>query len=307
MNVIQYEFLLPVLVLVFSWNNSSLTTGSLAGSELLSYRRAVYLSIIGLVAGTVLEGNKMNNVTTKISPKGTQEMVLISVGITIVLVMYLSMWNIPVSITNALVGSFIGAILATGVSVDVSYFSLIVVSWTVSPVIAASLTILLYKFMTRVIRKMSLLAVDTINRIGVMVTVFVLAYSLGANNIGLINGLAIDSNLALLILNLIMLCLGVLLFGKRIAQSVGTKLVGLSPLSVLTAMLCTAGVLWFFTQLSIPIAVTQVAIGSLIGSSLTKRPVILNKKHLLEVFGSWILMTVFSLLLGYVLGTIFLQ
>ena len=306
MNVIQYEFLLPVLVLVFSWNNSSLTTGSLAGSELLSYRRAVYLSIIGLVAGTVLEGNKMNNVTTKISPKGTQEMVLISVGITIVLVMYLSMWNIPVSITNALVGSFIGAILATGVSVDVSYFSLIVVSWTVSPVIAASLTILLYKFMTRVIRKMSLLAVDTINRIGVMVTVFVLAYSLGANNIGLINGLAIDSNLALLILNLIMLCLGVLLFGKRIAQSVGTKLVGLSPLSVLTAMLCTAGVLWFFTQLSIPIAVTQVAIGSLIGSSLTKRPVILNKKHLLEVFGSWILMTVFSLLLGYVLGTIFL-
>jgi len=307
MNVIQYEFLLPVLVLVFSWNNSSLTTGSLAGSELLPYRRAVYLSIIGLVAGTVLEGNKMNNVTTKISPKGTQEMVLISVGITIVLVMYLSMWNIPVSITNALVGSFIGAILATGVSVDVSYFSLIVVSWTVSPVIAASLTILLYKFMTRVIRKMSLLAVDTINRIGVMVTVFVLAYSLGANNIGLINGLAIDSNLALLILNLIMLCLGVLLFGKRIAQSVGTKLVGLSPLSVLTAMLCTAGVLWFFTQLSIPIAVTQVAIGSLIGSSLTKRPVILNKKHLLEVFGSWILMTVFSLLLGYVLGTIFLQ
>src|SRR3970040_1370234 len=185
MNVIQYEFLLPVLVLVFSWNNSSLTTGSLAGSELLPYRRAVYLSIIGLVAGTVLEGNKMNNVTTKISPKGTQEMVLISVGITIVLVMYLSMWNIPVSITNALVGSFIGAILATGVSVDVSYFSLIVVSWTVSPVIAASLTILLYKFMTRVIRKMSLLAVDTINRIGVMVTVFVLAYSLGANNIGL--------------------------------------------------------------------------------------------------------------------------
>lgn len=306
MNVIQYEFLLPVLVLVFSWNNSSLTTGSLAGSELLSYRRAVYLSIIGLVAGTVLEGNKMNNVTTKISPKGTQEMVLISVGITIVLVMYLSMWNIPVSITNALVGSFIGAILATGVSVDVSYFSLIVVSWTVSPVIAASLTILLYKFITRVIRKMSLLAVDTINRIGVMVTVFVLAYSLGANNIGLINGLAIDSNLALLILNLIMLCLGVLLFGKRIAHSVGTKLVGLSPLSVLTAMLCTAGVLWFFTQLSIPIAVTQVAIGSLIGSSLTKRPVILNKKHLLEVFGSWILMTVFSLLLGYVLGTIFL-
>jgi PiT family inorganic phosphate transporter len=306
MNVIQYEFLLPVLVLVFSWNNSSLTTGSLAGSELLPYRRAVYLSIIGLVAGTVLEGNKMNNVTMKISPKGTQEMVLISVGITIVLVMYLSMWNIPVSITNALVGSFIGAILATGVSVDMSYFSLIVVSWTVSPVIAASLTILLYKFMTRVIRKMSLLAVDTINRIGVMVTVFVLAYSLGANNIGLINGLAIDSNLALLILNLIMLCLGVLLFGKRIAQSVGTKLVGLSPLSVLTAMLCTAGVLWFFTQLSIPIAVTQVAIGSLIGSSLTKRPVILNKKHLLEVFGSWILMTVFSLLLGYVLGTIFL-
>jgi len=306
MNVTQHEFLLPVLVLVFSWNNSSLTTGSLAGSELLSYRRAVYLSIVGLATGTILEGNKMNHVTARISLQETQNILLISIVTTIALVMFLSIGNIPASITNALVGSFVGAILATGASIDLSYFSLIVASWAISPFMATLLTILLYKFVTRAIRKMSLLAVDTMNRIGVIVTVFALAYSLGANNVGLINGLAADSNLILLILNLIMLCLGVLLFGKKIAQSVGTKLVGLSPLSVLTAMLCTAGVLWFFTQLSVPIAVTQVTIGSLIGSSLTKRPIILNKKPLLEVFGSWIIVTAFSLLLGYVLGIMFL-
>lgn len=302
MDITQHELLLlPALVLVFSWNNSSITTGSLAGCELLSYKRAVLLSIAGLVTGTVLEGNKMSSVITRLSPQTSQSSIALAVIIAIALVLYLSLGNIPASITNTVIGGFVGATLASGSKVEVSYLTLIVFSWAVAPLAAALLTILIYRLATRLVKNASLLTVDVMNRVGVIVTVFGLAYSLGANNIGLINGLAVNSNSTLLTLNLMMLCLGVFLFGRRIAESVGTKLIGLSPLSVLTGMLCAALVLWVFTQFSIPVAITQVALGALIGSSLTRRPVIVNRKSLLDVFGSWAVVTLFSLALGYIL------
>ncbi len=307
MNATPYEsLLLPLLVLVFSWNNSSLTTGSLAGSELLSYRRAVYLSITGFVAGTVIEGSKMSSVAMKISSpvEGTTA---IAVIVSIALVALLSLGKVPASITHTIVGGLVGVSIAAGAPIQGRYLLSVLFGWAIAPTLAVFLTILLYRAMTSVVQGTSLLMVDMVNRIGVVIMVLYLTYSLGANNIGLINGLASNANLPLILsFNLVMLCLGVILFGKRIAQNVGTRLVGLSPLAVLAAMFCTATLLWAFTQLGIPIAVTQVAMGALIGANLPREPLMVNKRSLVWILGSWVLVTLLSVMLGYVLGMVFL-
>ncbi|MCP8319530.1 MAG: inorganic phosphate transporter [archaeon] len=297
-----YIILLALLIaFVFGWNNSGLFTGGLTGSGLLSYKKSVALTSLGLILGALIEGGKMGRTLIGFMTESTTIIALSDVFITTFLLMLIfTLLHIPVSLSHVSVGAYVGANFAIGLSLNTATLGLILLSWLLVPAFSALITILIYKFIARIAQRFSLLTLDAFNRVAVIIVTFYITYALGANNVGLINGLympLISDSIFLEFMIIVMamsVALGVVTFGKRITKTVGEDLIILSPISVLTSMFSSALLMWLFTQFSIPISITQAFIGGIFGASLIKRHVMFNRIILYEIVGSWVAITAIS-------------
>ncbi len=301
----QIILLALLVAFIFGWNNSSLFKGGLTSSGLLSYRKSIVLTSLGLISGALIEGNKMGKALIGSITESTSTTALLIVFITTFLMtLILTIFHIPVSLSHVSVGAYVGANSVIGLSLNTANLELIILSWLLVPALSALITILIYKFITRIAKRFGLLTLDAFNRVAVIIVVFYITYALGANNVGLINGLympLINDPILLefMIISIALsVALGIIMFGKRITKAVGEDLIVLSPISVLTSMFSSALLMWLFTQFSIPISITQAVIGGIFGASLAKRRVIFNRAILYEIVGSWIAITLISFLLS---------
>ncbi|MGQ9718832.1 MAG: anion permease [Nitrososphaerales archaeon] len=295
-----------LIAFVFGWNNSSLCTGSLTSSGLLSYKKSVALASLGLALGALIEGGKMRTSLIGFVTESTSTPALLSIFITTLsLMLILTLLPIPASLSHLSVGAYVGANFAIGSLIDTNALGLIILSWLLVPVFSAIITTLLYLLTTRIAQRFSLLALDAFNRVAVMTVVFYIAYALGANNIGMMNGLYMPFIYGDLILSELMVTImaisavmGIVIFGKRITKTVGEGLIVLSPKGVLTGMFSSALLMWLFTQFSIPISMTQAIVGGIIGAGLVKRHVIFNRNILYEIIGSWVVVTTIGFIIS---------
>ncbi|MCP8305218.1 MAG: inorganic phosphate transporter [archaeon] len=294
------------IALIFGWNNSGLCMGGLTSSGLLSYRRSVALTSLGLVMGALIEGGKMERTLIGSVTENITTVVLLSVFIaTFSLMLVFTLLHIPISLSHVVVGAYAGASFASGLFLNIVNLEVIILSWLLVPILSALITILFYTLIVHMVKHFSLLTLDAFNRLAVMVIIFYIAYALGANNVGLINGLytpfIFDSALLefMVIVVAISVVLGAIIFGKRITKTVGEDLIVLSHIGVLTSMFSSALLMWSFTQYSIPISITQAVIGGIVGAGLIKRHVIFNRTILYEVIGSWVAVTAIGFTLSF--------
>ncbi|MCP8312407.1 MAG: inorganic phosphate transporter family protein [Candidatus Methylarchaceae archaeon HK02M1] len=300
------------IAFIFGWNNSGLCIGSLTSSGLLSYRRSVVLTSLGLVMGALIEGGKMERTLIGSVTENITTVALLSVFIiTFSLMLVFTLLHIPISMSHVVVGAYAGASFASGLFLNIVNLEVIILSWLLVPILSALITILFYTLIVNIVKHFSLLTLDAFNRLSVMVIIFYIAYALGANNVGLINGLytpfILDSTLLefIVIVMAISVVLGTIIFSKRIMKTVGEDLIVLSPIGVLTSMFSSALLMWFFTQYSIPISITQAVIGGIVGAGFIKRHVIFNRTILYEVIGSWVAVMVIGFTLSFSIIKIF--
>lgn len=163
-----------------------------------------------------------------------------------------------------------------------------------------------YRPITMFVSRFSLATADFMSRLSSILGIFVISYVLGANNVGFINGLYASilsqynpTTLALAVS--ISTVMGVILFGRAITEVIGEKFVVLSPQGVSTSMVVSAVCVWLFTQWGIPISVTHVLIGSIIGAALARHIVLVNRRLLYGIMsgaaGSALLSYVFAFVL----------
>ncbi len=131
------------LAFVLGWNNSSITTGNL--SNLVAYDVAVVLTLVGMFTGFIVEGSKMSTsilgklVVSSIGGIG----ILIGTMVSLVLFLILTLTKIPVSLSNCVVGSFVGVALGSKVLISSGSLIEIVASWLVAPFFCAGIAILI--------------------------------------------------------------------------------------------------------------------------------------------------------------------
>ena len=309
------EYIIGELLIAFSlflaftlgWNNSGLTTGNM--SNLLTYNLALVVTLAGMFVGYFVEGSKMSHsILGKLIPAQiTTTDILVGIAASLFLFLALTIIRIPVSLSNCVVGGFTGMALASGTAINGSVLIVIITSWVVAPFFCAALSVLFYEITTKVEGGMSLSLISWLNRILLLLVVFYVAYALGANNLGLIFsfirvGEPSIQNIGLSVLEIavyISLAAGVLLFGKIIAKVVGDKIVGLSQIKTLAAFLGCAIVTWTFTQFSVPVSLTQVVIGGMLGSGSARGPTIVNRTEVLVMIRDWTLVTILSAVMGF--------
>lgn len=271
---------------IFGMNNSGLVSGSIVALG-LSYRRAVIITALGFALGFMVEGGKMSSVLLDFSSISYD----IPLVITSIIFSIFSFLGLPISMINILIGSYIGSSIASNVEFNTSMLRLIIASWIITPFIALAASMALYISILRMIEKFSLLAVNRFYSISMQILTFYTAYVLAANNLGLLY----NASIVFLPLSSI---LGIII-GRKVALLISQEIVGHSQATLLSSLSISIILLWIYTQLSIPISLTQLLLAGLLGVNMYRKPRIYNRKRLLLLISSWIGSTLVSIYLAY--------
>ncbi|HKT21436.1 MAG TPA: inorganic phosphate transporter [Nitrososphaerales archaeon] len=298
--------LAAALSFVFGWNNSSLLIGNVRGSGTLSYGTILVLAIAGLLLGSFLEGPKMaGSLVGSLAPTASTSALTATIFVSLALTLAMTLLKLPVSFSMVMVGAFIGSTLASAVAVDAARSLLVVAFWFVAPLGTALLTYLIYRGTKGLVSGFGILAVDSLNRSGSLVSAFAVSYTLGANNIGMFFGstggasglLAEGEAFALLALAAV---LGVVLLGRNsLGGTVGDRMLALSPQGVFSAFVASSLVVWAGTQFAFPVSITQCLIGGMLGAAFSRHVSIVNTKLVAETVSLWVLAPLAALALAY--------
>lgn len=317
LTALPLSLLLPLLILaclalsfVLGWNNSSLTTGNL--SNLITYNAAVIVTLAGILVGFISEGSKMTgSILGKLilTPIGGGE-ILAGALVSLTFFLLLTLTRIPVSLSNCVVGSFVGVALASNTTMSSAELVEIIASWLVAPLFCLGVAIMIYEIAIHLESKFSLPNVSWINRLALLGAVFYVAFSLGANNVGLILSFVshaakttfpLEQELGIELAIYLGIILGTVLFGKSIAKVVGERIVALSQVKTLAAVLATAIVTWSLTQFSIPVSLTQLVVGGMLGAGSARGPTVINTRELMTMILRWATVTIVCTLSGFVI------
>jgi inorganic phosphate transporter, PiT family len=294
------------LSFVFGWNNSSLLIGNVRGAGSLSYKLIVTVAVVGLLLGALAEGSKMQgSLAGSLAPSATTAALLATAGVSLFLTVAMTLLDLPVSFSMVMVGAFIGATLASAISLNVGRAGDVIAFWFVAPLGTAVLTYAIYGAVRKAVSNLGILAVDTLNRAGSFVSAFAVSYTLGANNIGMffgsVGGVRPGTQLAVIALLALAAVLGVLLLGKNsLGGTVGDRMLALSPQAVVSAFVASSVLVWIGTQLALPVSITQCLLGGMLGAAFSRHVAIVNTKLVRETLSLWVVAPVMGLVLAFV-------
>jgi phosphate/sulfate permease len=295
-----------VLAFVFGWNNSSFLIGNGEGSGSLTLREALIVSSVGLLLGVALEGSQMlRSLSGSVTPVAGDQVVLIALVVSLSMTIVLSTLRLPISFSMAIVGAFAGAAYGSSLPLNGARLEGIATFWFLSPILAAVLAYAFYRVIVRSASRLSLLAVDGASRYGVILTSLIIAYVLGANNIGLIYGMTLNGSPAsqtFPLLLVVVAIVGMVALGRGgISGTIGDRLLGLSPFGVVATFLASAVLIWTGTQLAIPISISQCLLGGMFGAAFTKQTSAINTRLATESIAMWVVVPVGAFVIGFLL------
>jgi len=273
-------------------NNLSTCLGTSMGARTLRYSHALGLASVGVLAGIVLEGKKLSGaITSGIVSQGNPEFAVNVVFSSFVIMGLLTYRKLPISLSQVAVGAAVGSAIADGIAVNWTFTILVASSWLLTPLLGFAVAIML-SFVTRKIAK-RIKKVISLNILYAYVTVFsgiYAAYSLGANTVGLLVGMVETPeswSLGFPLAFGLATVLGMLAFSRGTTRSVAENIVGLSPSASFAAQMGGAVTLHGFTQLGIPVSVSQAVVGGIFGAAIPRRIVVRNDRLTREILLGW--------------------
>ncbi|MEW6592761.1 MAG: inorganic phosphate transporter [Candidatus Hadarchaeota archaeon] len=308
-------------------NDAADSIGVSVGARIMKYKKAIIFVVVLAFIGAMLEGGKVGSTvgTGIVKPApGSTVNPLISVPLATIgallaagtWMLFASIKGLPISVTQSMVGSVIGAGLVVtmmvptlGASVQYGKLGTIGISWVTNPALAALFGYLLFRTVNFALKRVkNLILLNRIFSIIVLVAAAYGAYTLGANDLstltGVLNGYGAfgGQTYAVAIFAMAALTLGAFMFSKNVVQTVGSGITGLDPRSAFASQFGAALSVWFFVQLTIPVSSSQALIGSIAGVGLVKGAETVNKKNLGRIGLIWVLTPFVTIGLSFLFG-----
>jgi PiT family inorganic phosphate transporter len=252
-------------------NDAGNCVGTTVGSGLLGYRRAVLLVAGFALLGALLQGGEVmstvgRGIATSELPSLAVFTAMLSAGIFVTVATLL---RIPVSTSQAIVGGVVGVGLAVGADLDASALVRIAEVWVVCPILVGIMAVVIYLVSRSLLRRVGRRSVwQRLPSALLILSACYISFSLGANHVGTamgpITNLEIDPKW-LSLLGGAALAVGVLTFGRRVTQTVGSGITPLDTVSAFSAQTAAALAVHFFSILGIPVSTSQAIVGAVIG------------------------------------------
>ena len=288
----MFYYIIPALI--FGWalgtNSAANVFGPPVASKMIKYQNAVLLSAVFIVLGAVFQGQNGIETIRGFSSNSIllSSISVLSAAITLMLMTYL---KVPVSSSQAIIGSIIGINLITNQSVEWSALIKIISAWIATPLGGAFFGFISYKLFAIFIRKIKSIVLR--GRLLKLLTIIFGcygAYALGANNVANITGVFAD-DIGIINATLvggIAIASGVLTFSKRIMLSVGKDIAALDYYTSTIVVFAESITVWIFALIGVPVSISQAVLGAIIGSSLAAGNTEINRKQVSKMIIAWV-------------------
>ncbi|MGC8568559.1 MAG: inorganic phosphate transporter [Nitrososphaeria archaeon] len=293
--------LLSLLIYLFGLNNGAVFEGGLAGGAGFNYRLAAVTVGLGLFLGTLIQGAYTARYARTLGVLGGFSGTLLLV-VQIFLFYVFTAADLPLSITQSLVGGWLAILVLQGVRHISESVIWLFFWWVVSPFITIAFTSILYKGLRRLLFRVNIATMSLIIRVSAIATIFYTSFVLGANNVGFIAGAYSLGYLEIGLLA-VFAALGALR-AARMSKAVGEDLIVVGPLGIISAVIGGTTVLLFLTYLGLPASLTTVTLGGLIGVGLSSKPRVFRSDYLRWVILSWALAFILGFAVVYILVVI---
>jgi len=293
------------LCVVLGANNLSTCLGSSIGVRAIRYREALVLASLGLFAGILLEGYKVSGAINSGIVKSNDPKFILAVELSsLVLMSALTYWRIPISLSQVAIGAAIGSAFAQGLQVNWRFTTLVAASWLLTPL--AGFTIgLAFSFAERLLvrRRKKILSLNLFYSYLTVASGVYAAYALGANTVGFIIGMNEPSEVSPFLVPVLFAfatVFGMVTLGRGTTESVAENIVGLSPSASFAAQMGGAITVDGFTQVGVPVSVSQAVVGGIFGAAAPRRIVVRNDRLTREIIIGWTIAPAIGALIGFV-------
>ena len=263
-------------------------------------------------------------------------MAALAAGLT---VYWMTKLGLPVSTSQAIIGSIIGWNLFSDSYTDISSLLKILSTWIICPLLSAVIAALLFTLAKIFVRKIGvgLIRMDGYTRLALILAGAFGAYSLGANNIANVMGVfvpvapfpdlqfgqdfSVSSAQQLFLVGGLAIAVGVFTYSKRVMMTVGSELMTLTPLAAWVAVMSHSIVLFLFaserleqllanmslpTIPLVPVSSSQAVVGAVIGIGMLQGGREIQWPRIYGIVRGWAITPMISCLLCFV-GLYFLQ
>ena len=177
-------------------NDAANVFGTAVGTHMIRFSTAAAICSVFVILGAVNSGAGAAATLGKLGAIDALAGAFMAAFSAALAVYMMTKAGLPVSTTQAIVGAIIGWNLFTATATDSESLTKILATWLVCPVLAAAISVGLYKVTTRLLAsaKLHLLRTDAYTRLGLLIAGAFGSYSLGANNIGNVIGVFVPSS-----------------------------------------------------------------------------------------------------------------
>lgn len=281
-------------------NDAANSLGTAVGSRVLTLRQAILLiSVFGFL-GAFLQGSYV----AKTIGKGIVPISELDRGLALYIALVASFaacawvvlatyWKMPISTSHSIVGAVAGAGLAVHAPVKWKVLSDIFICWIITPIGAAILGYifyrisknLFYRIIPRRYLKFTMAAL-------IIISGCYVAYSWGANDVanatGVIIGAGILSSTHSIILGGLAIVLGIVTWGYKVIETIGSEITHLMPVMAFSAQLASAINVHMYTVFGIPVSTSHSIVGAIFGVGLVKGVRVVNLRIMREIIICWI-------------------
>ncbi len=290
-------------------NDTANCVGTTVGCGLLSFKKAVILVSVFAILGAMLQGQYVMETIGKGIVKTELNYTAVCVALVCsgFFVTLATLFRIPTSTSQAIVGGVVGIGLAVGAEVDFSKFLIIAESWIICPVLVIALAYGLMHLVIQILRRFetrSVLFQQAFGWLAILSACYV-AYSMGANNagnaVGPIANLGIINPQLLLLVGGLSIAAGAITYGRKVADTVGK---GITPLDIpgaFVAQISSAFGMHLFSMLGIPVSTSSAIVGAVVGVGLVKGARAISKRTILTILAGWALTPILAATSAFVL------
>ena len=284
-------------------NDAANVFGTAVASRMLRFRTAAVLCSIFVILGSVLEGASGMRTYNALSQTTLNTAFIIGLASALTVTVMTS-FHLPVSTSQAVVGSFMGVGLFNG-QLALGVFTKVVACWIGTPIGALVLTIPLYFILGAIVNRLHLTIFDhdRFFRWALILAGSYGAYALGANNVANVTGAFVGDDM----LTVEMACwmggvsiaLGIVTFSRGVMMTVGRGLVKLDAFSALVVILAEGLTIHLYAMIGVPVSTSQAVVGGVVGVGLIRGGKTVDKAVLKSIFLAWVSTPVVSFAVTY--------
>jgi PiT family inorganic phosphate transporter len=274
-------------------NDAANIFGTAVSSKMLKFLTAAVFASAFVIIGAVVEGRAGIETLSTLAVSNLESAAISSLAAAVT-VTIMTLLKLPVSTSQAVVGSIIGVGIMVG-SPRFEGIGKIVACWVGTPVGACIISVVLYFMMAWIINRFrpSLVTFDFIMRFALIVTGCYGAYALGANNVANVTAVFVGPGMltpdTAALLGGVSIALGILTFSKGVMKTVGRGIVKLDAFSALVVVLSEAVTVHIYAVIGVPVSTSQAVVGAVLGIGLLKRAEALRVRAVVGILTGWLM------------------